>query len=144
MIDMPKISLHYFQMLVAEALDQLPSEFVQKLENVAVTVKAWPTFDDLASVNLVDIPDTTQNKTETVQPFSWRPKGMLFGLYQGVPRTKQQSAMHPPAKITLYAGPIIGVSNSFDELKTKIVQVLKHEIGHHFGMSDGRLHSLGY
>jgi predicted Zn-dependent protease with MMP-like domain len=119
------MNLQYFHSLVEQALDQLPDEFHQKLENVAVTVQIWPDQDQLRSVGMRSS------------------SGMLLGLYQGVPRTKQSNVFHP-AKITLFAGPLIRTSTSLDQLQQNIQRVLKHEVGHHFGMSDHHLHSKGY
>lgn len=137
------MTLHQFEEYVSQALDELPAEFLKKLENVAVTIDAWPNFHQLNSVNLVQLHEQATQQPDTIQPMSWRPKGMLFGLYQGVPRTKQ-SVVTPPAKITLFAGPIVAVSRTADQLKAKIQQVLKHEIGHHFGFSEDKLRNLGY
>lgn len=138
------MTLFHFEKLVAEAMDELPAEFLEKLENVAVLAELWPKFHHLQSVNMVQFHPAVASKPDTVQPMSWRPTGMLFGLYQGVPRIKQQSAVFPPAKITLFAGPILSVSKDLDQIKAKIKEVLKHEVGHHFGMSEQDLRWLGY
>ena len=119
------MTLELFDQLVSEAYDQLPQEFQQKLENVAITVEAWPNHYQLSSVRMN------------------HRSGLLFGLYQGVPR-HQQSTVFNPARITLFAGPILRISRSFEHLKENIKRVLKHEIGHHFGMSDHFLHGRGY
>jgi predicted Zn-dependent protease with MMP-like domain len=105
-----------FEALVEEALDALPDDLRGFMSNVAVTVEDEP------------------------------PPGMpLLGLYQGVPLTGRSSfyAGVPPDKITIYRGPIERMSGDDPEtLKQQVRRVVLHEVAHHFGISDERLHEL--
>jgi predicted Zn-dependent protease with MMP-like domain len=70
----------------------------------------------------------------------------LLGLYEGIPLTKRttQYAFALPDRITIYRYPILIRCESHAEVLAKIELVVKHEIGHYFGISDARLHELGY
>lgn len=110
-----------FKKLVEEALDLLPKEFAQKLNNVAVTIEEFPT--------------PLQLKKARVGSY-----GILFGLYEGVPQTKRGIYYsHVPDKITIFKSSIERVSSSPSEIREKVREVLIHEIGHHFGLSDADL-----
>jgi predicted Zn-dependent protease with MMP-like domain len=111
---------------VAEALDSLPAEFQEKLENVDVVIEAWPSNEDLQGAGL--------SREET-----------LFGLYQGVPLTERTTryGLVLPDKITIYEGPLEAYSRTAEEVRRKVRQVVMHELGHHFGISDERLRELG-
>jgi predicted Zn-dependent protease with MMP-like domain len=115
-----------FERLVAEALDSLPPEFQDKLENVDVVIKPWPSREEKRSVGL-------------------SPGETLFGLYEGVPLTKRTSryGMVLPDRITIYQGPIEACCRSGEDVRRKVRQVVMHELGHHFGISDERLRELG-
>lgn len=115
-----------FERLVAEALDSLPPEFQEKMENVDVAIEAWPSRDDVERAGLS--PDQT-----------------LFGLYEGVPLTERTTryGLVLPDKITIYQGPIEAYCRSAEEVRDKVRQVVMHELGHHFGISDERLRELG-
>lgn len=107
-----------FQKLVEEALDSLPKEFAQKLDNVAVTFQDFPTLYQIQKSKL-------------------KPYSLLFGLYEGVPQTKRgvyYSAV--PDKITIFKNAIESVSRTDEEIKERVRQTVIHEIGHHFGLSD--------
>jgi predicted Zn-dependent protease with MMP-like domain len=106
---------------VVEALDRLPSEFRDRLGSVAIVIEAEPTADQLGSVGA---------------------RG-LYGLYQGVPRTNYAAETTAyPSKITLFSGPLIRASRTVDQLETRVTDTVYHEIAHHFGISDARIHEL--
>lgn len=69
----------------------------------------------------------------------------LLGLYEGVPHTERTSNynMALPDKITIFQKPIENKCQSDDEIVTEIGRVVRHEIAHHFGISDERLNELG-
>lgn len=107
--------------LVADALEQLPEPFRERLGSVAIVIEDEPTPAQLASVGV---------------------RG-LFGLYQGVPRTAygaDQAAV--PSKITLFRGPLTRAARTPEALAHQVTQTVYHEIAHHFGISDARLHEL--
>ncbi|MBA2701633.1 MAG: metallopeptidase family protein [Chloroflexi bacterium] len=107
--------------MVVDALERLPAEFAGRLGSVAIVIEEEPTAEQLASVGA----------------------GGLFGLYQGVPRTAygaDQAAV--PSKITLFRGPLLRVHRTPEALLAGVTDTVYHEIAHHFGISDARLHEL--
>ena len=74
------------------------------------------------------------------------PPGMpLLGLYEGIPLTRRSSSYGGalPDKITIYRGPLERYyGRDRDELRAQVKRVVLHEIAHHFGISDERLHEL--
>lgn len=116
---METITQEQFESIVAEVLETIPDTFRKELDNVAITVELWPSIEDLKSIRS-------------------HPGTLLFGLYRGVPKTKRglyYSAVLPD-KITIFAGPILSISQSSEELKEQIRKTVIHEIGHYFGMSE--------
>jgi predicted Zn-dependent protease with MMP-like domain len=115
-----------FEQLVSIAVGALPSEFAAKLENIDVVVQDWPTVDQLRRTGL-------------------RHGQSLLGLYEGVPLTKrgQHYGLVPPDKITIFQKPIEAKRGQRDtEIAAEIARVVKHEIAHHFGISDARLEQI--
>jgi predicted Zn-dependent protease with MMP-like domain len=105
-----------FEEMVVEALDGLPPKLGQVMENVAVTVQHEP-----------------------------GPRGLL-GLYQGVPLTNRSTnyAGVLPDRITIYQQAICAICRSRAEVVEQVRRTVIHEIGHHFGLDDERLHELGW
>jgi predicted Zn-dependent protease with MMP-like domain len=73
-------------------------------------------------------------------------KPNLLGLYRGVPLTRRttQYAFALPDMITIYRYPILLRSASVADVRDWVETTVKHEIGHYFGISDARLHELGW
>jgi len=115
-----------FERLVAEALEALPEFFQEKLDNVVVVVEDWP-------------------DRETMRLAGVRSPLELLGFYHGVPQTKRTHnyGLVPPDKISIYRRPIEMRCRTIEQLRTTINRVLRHEIGHHFGLDDDRLRELG-
>ena len=110
-----------FERLVKEAIENLPSFFKKKLENIDVVVEEWPVG-------------------------KYSPGHMLLGLYQGVPKTVRGSgySMSPPDKITIFKGPIEYIAGSdLESIKGLVKHTVQHEIAHHFGISDKKLREIG-
>jgi predicted Zn-dependent protease with MMP-like domain len=122
----PKFSLEEFEQLVTQALEVLPDFFKQQLQNVDVVVADWPSEAELRSVGL-------------------QPGQLLFGLYHGIPLTKRSShyGMVLPDKITIYRLSIERVCRTREEVMQRVQHTVKHELAHHFGISDDRLRELG-
>jgi predicted Zn-dependent protease with MMP-like domain len=122
------ISLDRFEVLVEEALESIPDALWRAIDNVAVVIDEWPNRDHLESVG-----------TE--------PGHLLLGLYQGVPLTERTHGYNllPPDQITIFRGPILQVCPRGDEdaVRNQVRRTVLHEIAHHFGISDARLHELG-
>ena len=114
-----------FQELVVKAVDSLPDEFRDRLENVDVVVDDLPSPGQLTSTGL--------GRGQT-----------LLGLYQGVPQTRRSRhyGMVTPDKITIFQKPIEARCRSDDEVASVIYRVVRHEIAHHFGIGDKRLREL--
>lgn len=107
-----------FKQLVKEALDSLPKEFAEKLNNVAVVVEDFPTSQKLQKLRLP-------------------PWGLLFGLYEGIPQTQRGIYYSsPPDKITIYKNSIERVAKTEEQIRAQVRATVIHEIGHHFGLSD--------
>lgn len=115
-----------FEQLVAQALDELPEFFQQKLQNIEVVVTNWPTLAELQSVGL-------------------KPGQLLLGLYQGIPLTRRTShyGLVLPDKITIFQGPIERVCHTREQVVRQVQRTVKHELAHHFGIDDERLRALG-
>ncbi len=102
-----------------------PAEFRTKLENIDVVIEDWPTQGQLAKVGL--------RRSET-----------LLGLYEGVPLTKRSRhyGLVLPDKITIFQKPFEAKCSRDAEITDEIKRVVRHEIAHHFGISDVRLEQI--
>lgn len=119
-----RVSKDRFEELVAEALDGLPEEFAELLDNVAVVVEEEPTEDDLREVGI----DPDDSDPE---------EGELFGLYQGVPQEARDSFYSAlPDRVVIYRGPILRYCTSRREVLREIRDTVVHELGHHFGLDE--------
>jgi len=115
-----------FDKLVARAIDSLPAEFRERLENVDIVV--------------ADMPTRAQMKN-----LKGKRGKMLLGLYEGVPLTERTLGYGfvAPDKITIFQKPIETVCRNDTQVVSEIQRVVRHEIAHHFGISDDRLEELG-
>jgi predicted Zn-dependent protease with MMP-like domain len=105
-----------FETLVGDALDGLPPELGRLMRNVGVVVE----HDD-------------------------GPPGLL-GLYRGVPLTSRTShySWALPDQITIYRKAICAICRTEAEVVEEVRRTVVHEVGHHFGIDDDRLHGLGW
>jgi predicted Zn-dependent protease with MMP-like domain len=105
-----------FEAMVGEALDGLPPALGKLMRNVAVTVNA-----DGGPAN-------------------------LLGLYEGVPLTERTSSysMVMPDRITIFRKAICAICDSAEQVVDEVRRTVVHEVGHHFGIDDDRLHELGW
>lgn len=107
--------------MVVDALERLPEPFRERLGSVAIVIEDEADAAQLASVGA---------------------RG-LFGLYQGIPRTRLSADASPsPSKITIFRGPLVRASPTPDALAAAVAETVYHEIAHHFGISDERLQEL--
>ncbi len=112
---MEPIDVDAFEALVAEALETIPDQLRSEMENVAIII-------DYES-----------------------PPGPLYGLYQGVPLTKRGTYVGAnPDQITLFLATICQSASTDEELARRVRVTLLHEVGHHFGIDEVRLHELGW
>jgi predicted Zn-dependent protease with MMP-like domain len=114
-----------FYELVERALEGLPPELSELLDNVAIVVEDWP---ENSTPVVADDPDDT-----------------LYGLYEGVPLTERAAGYYAvlPDKITIFRGPLER-DFSREELEEQIRVTVVHEIAHHFGFDDEHLEELGW
>jgi predicted Zn-dependent protease with MMP-like domain len=107
--------------MVIDALERLPAVFRDRLGSVAIAIEDEANPAQLASVGASG----------------------LFGLYQGVPRTRLSADSSPaPSKITIFRGPLVRANPRSQALAAAVADTVYHEIAHHLGISDERLHEL--
>jgi predicted Zn-dependent protease with MMP-like domain len=113
-----------FEAAVQDALDSIPDKLARAMDNVAVFIE-----DDYAPKPGED-PDT-----------------VLLGLYEGVPLTERDSwwdAGSLPDRITIFREPILDICASREDVIHEVAVTVVHEIAHHFGIDEDRLHELGW
>ena len=115
-----------FERLVSQAMNELPESLQKKLDNVEAVVDDWP-------------------DPETMRLARVRSPLDLLGFYHGVPQTKRTHhyGLVLPDKISIYQRPIEMRCQTMEEVRTTVQRVLRHEIGHHFGLDDDRLREIG-
>ena len=115
MITWVEMSSERFEELVADALDGVPPELLALIDNVVVLVADEGESD-------------------------------LLGLYEGTPLTERDwtYAGVLPDRITIFRGPLLRMCSTETELVEQVRITVVHEIAHHFGIDDDRLHDLGY
>lgn len=117
-----------FRRLVTQALEGLPAEFLEKMDNIEVVVEGLPTPDQ---------EDSAGGDPE---------EGLLMGLYEGIPLTERTSSYGGvlPDRITLFQENIEAVCETPEEIIEEVRTTVLHEIAHHFGIDDDRLLELDY
>lgn len=115
-----------FEELVERALAAIPPPFSHLLERVAIVIDDEPTREQLRDNGL-------------------RPDETLYGLYEGVPLVEYGADWSPVAnKITLFRLPLEEDFADPDELAEEVTRTVVHELAHHVGIDDRRLHELGW
>jgi len=116
--DVLQMTRERFEELVGEALDRIPAELTRHMDNVVIFVED----------------ESGQGRPE------------LFGLYEGTPLTERGEwyAGVLPDRITVYRNPTLRFCDSAEQVVQQVSVTVAHEIGHHFGITDERLHELGY
>ncbi len=106
-----------FDELLADALDLIPPELAAAIDNVVVLVE-----------------DRDPDDPE------------LLGLYQGIALTERDSSYAGalPDTITIYRESLLEICDSEDDVVREVAITVIHEIAHHFGIDDERLHELGW
>jgi predicted Zn-dependent protease with MMP-like domain len=108
-----------FEELVADALDSVPEGLLKLLSNVVILVE-----DDAPA----------------------EAEGRLLGLYEGYALTDRDWNYSGvlPDRITIFRRPILSVCRTERDVVEQVTITVVHEIAHHFGISDARLHELGW
>jgi predicted Zn-dependent protease with MMP-like domain len=123
------VSREEFEAMVREAVEELPEALRERMNNVAIVTKDYPSWSDLHEVRRVG---------------EQAPSG-LFGLYRGVPLPKRGFHYDKvlPDLITIYQSTHEMECGTFEELRKQVRTTVRHEIAHHFGIDDNRLEELG-
>jgi predicted Zn-dependent protease with MMP-like domain len=111
-----EVSEERFEELVADGLDAVPDEIARLMDNVAVMVEEGRRLD-------------------------------LMGRYEGIPLTERDEAyglMAMPDRITIFRRAILAACATEEEVVEEVRITVIHEVGHHFGIDDDRLHELGW
>jgi predicted Zn-dependent protease with MMP-like domain len=113
-IDLPRAR---FEELVADALDEIPADLARLMDNVVVLVEEHNPEE----------PD-------------------ILGLYEGIALTERGTdyAGALPDRIFLYRAPILAACDTEEDVVEEVTVTVVHEIAHHFGIDDERLHQLGW
>ncbi|RRO15170.1 metallopeptidase family protein [Saccharopolyspora rhizosphaerae] len=106
-----------FEELVSDALDRLPPEFAKAMNNVVVLVE-----------------DSHPEDAE------------LLGLYEGIALTERDHTYNGvlPDTITIFREPLLTMCEDEEEVVEEVAITVVHEIAHHFGIDDEKLHELGW
>jgi predicted Zn-dependent protease with MMP-like domain len=114
-----------FQRLVVAALEDLPDQFRNALDNIDIQVRWRPTPAELRRAGVR--------------------RGSLFGVYLGVPLPKRGHgySMHLPDTIVVYQETHERYCRTEEQLVKQVRQTVLHEIGHYLGIDEDRLHELG-
>jgi predicted Zn-dependent protease with MMP-like domain len=106
-----------FEQAVEDALADIPDDFAQLLENTAIIVED-------------DAPDNDPG---------------LLGLFEGVALTEQHDGdMQLPNVIYIFRNPTLEICETRDDVLDEVYITVMHEVAHHFGIDDDRLHELGW
>jgi predicted Zn-dependent protease with MMP-like domain len=115
---MIEMSPRRFEQLVADALDSIPERLTRLMDNVVVLVE--------------DLPPGGQMN--------------LLGLYEGVALTARSHEYSGvlPDRIFIYRLPTLAICQTEEQVVEEVATTVVHEIAHHFGIDDARLHDLGW
>lgn len=116
-----RITAAEFEKLVEEALEHLPPQFRDLLDNVAVIVEEEPDDEDC------ELADDDE--------------GELLGIFRGIARTDRSWEQLPtlPNTIAIFRGPILRISGSRSEALREVRETVIHELGHYFGLDDDEM-----
>ncbi|HOC46422.1 MAG: metallopeptidase family protein [Syntrophorhabdaceae bacterium] len=116
-----------FDSIVAKAIENIPYEIRQYLDNIVISVKKRPSR---LMMREMGIP----------------PGECPLGLFQGVPLTERSATIPPlyPDMIYLFQEPLEEMCNTREELEEEIEITVVHEVAHYIGMTEERLEELGY
>ena len=108
-----------FEAIIARAIEDLPPEHIQNMENMAIVYADEPSAEQLQKQGV-------------------RHSQLLLGLYEGIPLTARYSSSYSsvlPDKITLFKHPLLAVSANAEDFYQQVKRTLWHEIAHHYGLN---------
>lgn len=120
-----EISDQQFDALISQVMDELPQDYIKRLDNVLITYEDEPTPDQRKRLKL-------------------RCDQTLFGLYEGVPLPARGNGYNfvLPDRITIFKKPLLSATNSMAEFREQTKRTLWHEIAHYYGLDHDRIHEL--
>lgn len=112
-----------FDALVAEAVEHIPEQYKEKLENVVFKVEDEPSPEQRVKLKL-------------------RNSDSLFGLYEGIPLTQRNGAvlLKVPDVITIFKHPMVDIYRHLTPLKEQVYETVWHEVAHYFGLNHQDIH----
>lgn len=114
-----------FERLVRQALDRIPEDLRLHLDNVDIVVDDAPSKEQLVGSGIEE-------------------GNILLGLYEGLPLTDRYNYdMVLPDKITLFQQSIESICRTDEDIIREVQDTVVHEVAHHFGIDDDRLHQFG-
>ena len=121
------VSTEEFQELMEKAMESIPEDFKNRIDNIVFIVEPYPSSNDLIRLGMTD-------------------GRHLLGLYSGTPYTHRNTwyAGTVPDRIILFQRNIEAICRTEEELTEKIKEVVIHEIAHYFGMTDKEIREAGY
>jgi len=109
-----QLSAEEFELLVAEALDEIPAELAALIDNCVILVEDYPPPQVLGLYSGIPLTERGQ-------------------YYTGL-----------PDRILIFRHPILAICDTYEEVIEEVRITVVHEIAHHFGIDDDRLRELGY
>ena len=108
-----------FEAIIARAIEDLPPEHIQNMENVAIVYADEPSAEQLQKQGV-------------------RHGQLLLGLYEGIPLTARYSSSYSgvlPDKITLFKNSLLAISDTPEKFFKEVKRTLWHEMAHYYGLS---------
>ncbi|WP_062389845.1 metallopeptidase family protein [Demequina iriomotensis] len=115
---MVEMTREEFEKAVEDAIDAVPGELLDLIDNCVILIEDEPEGDDKD----------------------------LLGLYDGVALTERGDLWggELPDRILIYMNPTLRMCEDEDDVRDEVAITVVHEIAHHFGIDDERLHALGW
>ncbi|MGP9526722.1 MULTISPECIES: metallopeptidase family protein [Micrococcaceae] len=118
------ISDDEFEQLVEQAIDSIPDSAIDMMQNVIFFIE------------------------DEYTPRPGEPENLeILGLYEGTALTERDSGWDAgalPDHITIFKNPTLRACETYQDVVREIRITLMHEVAHHFGIDDEKLHALGW
>jgi len=114
-----------FEKLVEGGIAMIPEELKKQIDNVRFVVETRPSEEQVKTLNL-------------------EPGNLLFGLYQGIPKSRRGEGYTfvLPDQIIIFQEPIESVAKSDEEIKKLVKNTVSHEVAHHFGLNEEQVRAI--